>query len=382
MAVKSVKIMHDGWTGSFAWGGTPGFKVVYLVEVDDPKDGNFIVSKAKGLPKLGDAYKVGKDHSQFIRLKSFSCQPVAGTRNLWEVSANYGSMDEDWRGAVRDGTEGFDDQGKPTENPLAYAVSMSMSTTRVARDAMRGTYIGQIKDDKSGKRGNLMSTGFNGGNVPPTPHKFVTVDKDGEITNGRAITNSVFRPFDPPPQIEYNRINVKIKWNQHDSPRKMLGFVNSINSKQLTINVTYNWADEFGDAEWSTGSVYIPQYAGRIMGLSASPSMVNGIGYHDCEIEIEIDKLYTWRIDILDRGYARLEPSSFFSDSPDHGIPKTSSDVSVDGFASREAVLLDGMGQALNVEDYEGVFLRYGVYPEFNWEPFLGQAKNLKELDD
>tara|TARA_R110000824_G_scaffold48699_1_gene137277 strand:+ start:3748 stop:4896 length:1149 start_codon:yes stop_codon:yes gene_type:complete len=382
MAVVSVKILHDGWTGEFAQSGTAGFKVVYLVEVDDPKDGNFIVSTAAGLPRIGDAYNVGSDHSNSIRLKSFSTQPVAGTRNLWQVSANYGSMGEDWKGARRDGTDGFDDEGKPTDNPLAYAVSMSVSTTRVARDATRGTYLGKVTDANGG-RGALDNVGgFNDGNVPPQPHNFVKIDADGEITNGRAITNSVFRPFDPPPQIEYNRTNVKIKWNQHNTPNRMLTFVNSINSRALTINVIYHWDDEFGDNDWSTGHVSIPRHAGRIMGLSASPSMINGIGYHDCEIEIEIDTLYTWRIDVLDRGYANLELDSFFSNAPNKGVPKTSSDVSVDGFASREPVLLDGNGQALNVAKYDGVFLRYGVYPELNWGAVLADPKNLKDMDN
>lgn len=383
MAVVSVKTLHDGWTGEFAASGTPGFKVVYLVEVDDPKDGNYTVVNAAGLPKLGSIYRVGNDYGADIQLKTFSTKPVGGTRNLWHVTASYGSMAEDWKGARRDGTDGFDDEGKPTENPLLYSVSMTVSTTRVSRDATRGTYLGKVTDDAGGGRGNLdNSGGFNEGKVPPKPHKFVKVDADGEITNGRALTNSVFRPFDPPPQIEYNRTNVKIQWNQHNTPNKMLTFVNSINSRPLTINVFYPWDDEFGDEDWSVGHVYIPRYAGRILGLSATPSKMNGIGYHDCEIEIEIDRLYTWRLDILDRGYANLELSSFYSDDPNKGVPKTSSDVSSDGFASREPVLLDGNGQALNVEKYDGVFIRYGVYPELNWEPFLAQAKLLKDMDN
>ena len=204
------------------------------------------------------------------------------------------------------------------------------------------------------------------------------------VLNGKSITNSVFRPFDPPAQVEYNRLNVRLNWNQLNSPRRLLGYVNSVNSKYLIINIFYHWDDEHGIDRASSGQVHIPPYAGRIMGLSVSPNKTNGIGFHDCELEIEIDKLYTWRLDVLDRGYASMDTVASFSTTAGAtpGIVVTDSDVTQDGFAAREPVLLDGAGQALNVEEKDGVYLRYGIYPEYDWRDVsIHRPSRLRDLD-
>lgn len=103
------------------------------------------------------------------------------------------------------------------------------------------------------------------------------------------------------------------------------------------------------------------------MGLTTSPARRNGIGYHENELEIEVDKLYTWRMDILDRGYATINKEKTFSSyATGTGLPVTDADVTEDGFANREPVLLDGQGGALSVEG-DAVYLRYGIYPEMDW---------------
>ena len=120
----------------------------------------------------------------------------------------------------------------------------------------------------------------------------------------------------------------------------------------------------------TTAQVAVPAYAGRIMGLTTTPSLAsNGVGYHDNVLEIEIDKLFTWRLDILDRGYAVLNYDKTFPSTGGtaDGTPVTDGDVSDDGFENREPVLLDGKGKKLKVEN-DGCFLRYGVYPEKDWK--------------
>jgi len=379
MAVVSTKILHDGWTGSFTTKEIPTFKVVYLVEVDDPEDGNLLVVDASGIPKIGSAYSVGQDFHGGVRCKSLSTSPVAGTRNLWQVTASYGKPekgeeDED------DPTDGVTEEGEPTDDPLKFAVSMTMSSSRVTRDAIHGAYLGQVTEIK-GVVGDLFQAGFNDGNPPPEIQiNGVLSDQDGKITNGRPITNSVFRPFDPPVQVDYNRINVRIKFNTLNSPQRILPYINSVNSKALTIHVVYIWKDEFGMNQPTFASVKVPIYAGRVMGITTSPSTRNGIAYHANELEIEIDKLFTWRLDILDRGYATLDQEKTFGDTlADQGIVVTKSDVSDDGFANREPVLLDGKGQALNIKKIDGVYLRYGVYPELDWSIIgIDRPKNLQ----
>jgi len=181
-------------------------------------------------------------------------------------------------------------------------------------------------------------------------------------------------------QVDYNRINVRIKFNTLNSPQRILPYINSVNSKALTIHVVYIWKDEFGINQPTFASVKVPIYAGRVMGITTSPSTRNGIAYHANELEIEIDKLFTWRLDILDRGYATLDQEKTFGDTlADQGIVVTKSDVSDDGFANREPVLLDGKGQALNIKKIDGVYLRYGVYPELDWSIIgIDRPKNLQ----
>ena len=367
MAVVSTKILHDGWTGSFSIKEIPTFKVVYLVEVDDPQDGNILVVDAAGIPKLGTAYQVGNDFHGGVRCKSLSTTPVAGTRNLWQVTASYGKPEkEEKEEDPTDPTDGVDEEGEPTDDPTKFAANVSMSTTRVSRDAIKGAYIGKLIEQ--GGQSNFLQGGFNGGNAPPDVVDNVVTDKNGKITNGRPITNSVFKPFDPPVTMDYNRQNIRIKFNTTDSPNIVFPYVNSVNKKAITIKIKYKWQDEDDLEQVAVAKFPIPAYSGRIMGLSVTPSERNGISYHQNSLEIEVDTLYGWRLDILDRGYATLDNEKTFGDSEGKSAPVTKAVVSDDGFADREPVLLDGNGQALKVQDdTDGVFLRYGVYPEMDW---------------
>ena len=374
MAVVSVKTLHDGWSGTFTKSAAPTFNVVYLVEVDDPTDGNMAVVAADGIPLLGSSYRVGEDSRADVLLKSLSTAPIAGTRNLWQVTASYGSPEQE---EEEDPTEETTEDGEPTNDPLKFAVSMSMSTSRVTRDAIVGTFIGVVTD------GVFAQAGFNAGNTPPQFHANVTTDASGKINNGRAITNSAFTAFDPPAQTEYNRTNVKIKFNTLDSPVKIMPYINSINSQALTIRVNYQWDDPENTLRKSTASVTIPAYAGRLMGITTSPSKRNGIGFHENQIEIEIDKLYGWRLDILDRGYSTSNKEEMFgNESEGKSYPKLDAVVTEDGFASREPILLDGKGQALDVKESDAVYIRYGVYPEKDWKLVnLNNPSRLQGVD-
>ena len=160
-------------------------------------------------------------------------------------------------------------------------------------------------------------------------------------------------------------------------------YINSVNSKHLKINLSYRWSDEWGQDRGAFGQVDIPAYTGRLMGISTNPARRGGIGYHENEIEIEIDKLFGWRLDVLDRGYATLDTAATFSGTAlDSTSPKTNAVATEDGFASREPVLLDGKGQALDILKRDAVYLRYGVYPEMDWkEVDLHEPKRLQGAD-
>ena len=378
MSVVSVKTMHDGWSGSFTSTEMPTFTVVYLVEVDDPQDGNILVQAANGIPRLGTIYKAGNDVHALATCKSLSTSPIAGTRNLWQVTASFGKPEKP---EEDDPTEGVDDQGQPTDDPTKFAVSMSLSTTRVTRDAIHGAYLGQVTED-NGVVSPLIQRGFNNRNDPPQVQRNgVMSDRNGRITNGRPVTNSVFTPFDPPAQTEYNRQNLKIKFNTLGTPVHLTPYINSVNSKFIRIIIVYRWDNQFGQPRSSLAKVEIPQYAGRILGMATSPSRRNGIAYHENEIEIEIDKLFTWRLDILDRGYSTLNRDKTFTSlaNSNDGTVATNSNVSEDGFENREPVLLDGSGQQLDIEKHDGVYVQYGVYPELDWHDVnIDQPKRLQ----
>tara|TARA_R110002167_G_scaffold93782_2_gene251032 strand:- start:1975 stop:3123 length:1149 start_codon:yes stop_codon:yes gene_type:complete len=380
MAVVSVKTLHDGWSGTFSGKGTPSFNVVYLVEVDNPQDGNNFVVDAVGIPQFGDAYSVGNDIQIAARCKSLSTSPVSGTRNLWQVTAQFGvpeqEKDED------DPAEGVTQDGKETDDPLKFAVSMSTSTSRVSRDAILGTYVGQLREAE-GIAGKL-ETGNDAEFMDGMPQIHLGVSTDWtqkQITNGRPITNSVFRPFDPPPQVEYNRQNISIKFNTLNNPHELEKYINSVNSTGLRMVVNYKWGDEFGDDRAVSHKVDVPAYAGRILGLQTSPAMIGGIGYHENVLEIEVDRLYTWRLDILDRGYATTNKEKSSRYEKGVGMVVTDTPASNDGFANREPVLLDGHGEQLLEAENNAVYLRYGIYPELDWKVIgLQQPRRLQDL--
>ena len=381
MAVVSVKTLHDGWSGTFTGKEAPSFNVVYLVEVDNPQDGNTLVVDAAGIPKFGDAYNtVGNDVNIGVRCKGLSTAPVSGTRNLWQVTAQFGTTEKEKD--EENPSDGVDENGNPTDDPLQFAVSMSTSTSRVSRDAILGTYLGQLRDSR-GVAGPLQT-----GNAAefldnaPATHNTVTTDwTKKQITNGRPITNSVFRPFDPPPQVEYNRQNIQIKFNTLNNPHELEKYINSVNSKWLRIIVTYQWGDNFGANRAVQHNVHIPAYAGRILGVSTSPAMRGGVGYHENNLEIEVDRLYTWRMDILDRGYATTNVDKSSSYSPGgNGTVITDTPASDDGFANKEPVLLNGHGKQLVEASEAAIYLRYGIYPELDWKVIgLQQPQRLQQ---
>lgn len=363
MAVVSVKTIHDGWTGSQTKDELPSFSVVYLVEVDDPQDGVVLVSAAAGIPQIGTPYAVGNDAHGLVKCNSINATPISGTRNLWQVTCAFGHKKPEEN---EDPTDGIDVNGDPTDDPLEFAVSMTLGTTRVTRDGTSGVYIGQRNEFNAGAWNFDANATFHGGK--PTPHQLTQVDRNGRIVNDIPVTNSVFKPFDPPPQIEYNRESVKIKFNTINTPLAILDYVNSVNSEEVWMQVLYKFSNEFGQNINSFAMCHIPKFCGRVMGIQTTPNRRNGIAYHENNLEIEIDRLFTWRLDILDRGYSQIDPEKTDDYVKGVGYIVRKSTVSEDGFEDREPTLLDGHGQELDVlNDKEGVFLRYAMYPELDW---------------
>jgi len=361
MSVVSVKTIHDGWTGTHTKDELPSFTVVHLVEVDDPEDGVILVTNAVGIPQIGSPYATGNDAHAFTTCNSIGASPVSGTRNLWQVTCSFGHKKPE----QSDPTDGTDVDGNPTDNPLEFAVSMTMGTSRVTRDGTAGAYIGQLTEVDG--QAWVFNPNAHFWEFKPANQVEAKADRNGKIINSIPVTNSVFKPFDPPPQIEYNRENVKIKFNTQNTPERIKKYINSVNSKEIFISCLYRWTTVDADGLAAFANVHIPPYAGRIMGIQTTPARRNGVAYHENNLEIEIDRLYTWRMDILDRGYSQVDVVKTKEYQKGQGYIARKSTVTSDGFEDREPTLLDGHGEELDVLVRSGVFLRYALYPELDW---------------
>jgi len=350
MAVVSVNILHNGWGASEESGKKTTFTVVYLVEVDDKNDGALIVMDANDgttrIPRSSEGYAVGNDSDPFAVVQSKSPTPIDD--KFWHVSVTFGPIEPD---GETDGEQlsGFDAEQNPTNDPEKEGVTVTYSTVNATRVTERGAYIGQI-DLPVGfanpwDPGFFDRSGFRPGKPKPTDR--AKGDQMGRIKNGVPITNSVFTPFDPPPEVSYNQIRITCGVNVRNWTAGLFSMVNSVNSKEIAF----------------TGPVVgfhkCAPYTVRFMGVSAAERIKNGKVFDRLELEFLIDPLFGWRLDILDRGYC-VNSNKTVSE----GAPTKNNIVDDKGNQISEPVLLDGNGEMLDLETHAATYLRYAVYPE------------------
>jgi hypothetical protein len=385
MAVTSVKVSHDGWSGSADIKEGYTFNVTYLAEVDDPQDGVYEVLSSPKMPTIGSAYEVGNDRYYLTALSNLSASPVSGTRNLWEIVGTYGRIKPD------DDDEEPITKEKPTkttakeDDPTEWPTIVTLNTTRVSRAAQFGVYMGQKRYVKGRNQNqDVALTVGNAGtfNVRarlPQPQAEVK-HFAGDITNDIAITNSNFKPFDPAPEIDYTRYNVNIAFRTVNYPKTLIYNVNSVNNDSFVINHLLETEDDNGNPRILHTKFAVAQYTAKIQGVDVTPMQSDGIGYFSVSVDIEIDELYGWRLDILDRGYSELdetlEPDGSYA-AP--GKTKVITDEA--GNALKEPTLLDGHGRRLNPKQLDAVYLTYAVYPEIDFRDLkIHQPQLMKNL--
>tara|TARA_R110000824_G_scaffold37749_3_gene115935 strand:- start:1470 stop:2600 length:1131 start_codon:yes stop_codon:yes gene_type:complete len=357
MAVVSVNILHNGWGASEDIGTKTTFTVVYLVEVDDKNDGAMIVMIADDgitrIPRRFEMYAVGNDSDAFAFVKSKSPTPIDD--KFWHVTVTFGPNEPSGEPGGQQ-LSGLDDRLIPTDNPLREVIDVSVTVVSATRAAERGAYIGQIdlpignvdvNDD-----GYFSNEGFwpilqgvekaNGDNL-------------GRIINGVPITNSVFTPFDPPPEINYNQMRITAGMNCDQYPGRLAELVNSVNDREVTLDAGAGFF-RFGFGE------FFPPYTLRFMGFNTQRRFKNGVPFWRIEIEYLADLLFGWRLDILDRGYC-VKSNETVSD----GAPSKNNIIDVTGNQISEPVLLDGNGNMLDLETHAATYLRYAVYPEIDF---------------
>lgn len=353
MAVTSVKILHNGWSGSETAGAGITFNVIYQVEVDDRNDGPLVVLNADDgttrLPTPGDSYQVGNDVDPFAFVKSVSPSPVA--EKVWNVTVTFGPLEP---GESPDGPQGQEPTGldpnrQPTDDPTEEGVIISVSAVNAKRAALHGAYIGH--GEAVGNNPFVIDNSSFVGNRPPVPVPPITTpDGKGGIKDKTAITNSVFTPFDPPPEIDYSQVRVSINMNLRIAPVRWLDYVNSVNTEQI------NFVDAIGDVLATA-----EPFACRVMAVSYAPRIKNGVLFYATDIEFLIDNLFTHRLDILDRGYCENSNKNVSE------APTKNNIIDENGLPLAEPVLLDGHGRQLDTEQIDAVYLRYAVYPEFDF---------------
>ena len=367
MAVTSVKISHEGWSGAADIREGRKYSVSYIIQVDNPQDGADTILSSSLMPTVGSSYDVGNDRDDRAALKSLSVSPVAGSRNLWTATGTFEKIKPE-EGDDGDPSSGKNaETGEPEPDPTKWASMLSFSTLRVSRAAEQGAYFGQrryTKNQNQAQQVPLSKTSMNFKEKVPKVQSFAKADNNGRIINSVAITNSVFHPYDPPAEVDYTRINIKYNFNSDHFPQKYIKWVNTINRNAFTINHSVTVTDNDGNDKDLVTKFFIPKYCMKILGVQAQAKELNGIGFFDVTVDTEVDLLFGYRLNILDRGYS-ISKNDYDPEDPEYDNPFGSTPIiDESGNRTAEPVLLDGHGKALNLNDNAAVFLEYGVYPE------------------
>jgi hypothetical protein len=367
MAVTSVKVSHDGWSGTADIENGYSFNVTYLVEVNSPQDGPGEIIEDSRIPGIGDRYSAGNDRYFLALAKSISATPVSGTRNLWEVVVSKEDAKED--------------------DPTEWPVIVTMGTTRVSRAAQFGVYMGQLRYRVGGnQRANINITRGRAGTFDmrkllPMPKRNVRVNFFNEIQNDRAITNSNFKPFDPAPEIDYQRYTINIEFRTLHYPAPLIRAVNCVNKSDFLLSHIIETQDEDGADRTLLTKISIKKQTCKIQSIDITPMQSNGVGYFRCNLELEIDPLYGWRLDILDRGYSVKDNTLESDGSYTVGKAKVITDQA--GNPLKEPSLLDGHGELIDHENFDAVYLQYAVYPEIDFRGLnIHQPQLLKNIKD
>lgn len=385
MAVTSVTVSHEGWTGSADIREGRKYQVTYIVQVNDPQDGADSILSSSLMPSVGSSYDVGNDRDDRAALKSIALTPQSGSRNLWTAVATYEKVkpEEGDDGSPTEGTNA--ETGEPEPDPTLWAANLQFSTVRVSRAAEWGAYFGQRRFTKQQNQAAfvpLVRRSMNFKKGIPIIKDFARGDVQGRIINGVAITNSVFHPYDPAPEVDYSRINIRYNFNTDHFPTRYLKFVNAINRNAFTIDHSVTVKDEDDNDKDLITKFFVPKYCMKILGCNVQAKSVNGIGFFDVTVETEVDTLFGYRLNILDRGYSTTA-DGYKADDPAYENAFSSTPILDEhGQRSSEPVLLDGNGEPLNLEENAAVYLEYGVYPEKAFTALKfdqpNQMKNVK----
>lgn len=329
----------SGWSAVQKWGGKVDFTATWGVELDSRSDGPQVAADFLGI-MLGSTYSYGNESDPFAFAKSISPQR-RGDSNIVDVTIVFGPIDNEEQD---DGEpRGRDEDGNPTDDPLAEAPSITVRPIFMTRVIEKAVYRGQFKE------GQFQEIALDGR----------PVGTDGGVVNSANV------PFDPPLEGDYFRTGINISLNLDNFDLDAFkSYVNTVNSLAIGVNrVGFN--------------LNIQPYTGKITNINGQRRSRNGQIFWEADLELQIDDVFTWRVDVLDRGYMARACDG---DPDGDGNPWDYEDPVTDGQASTrvirdragdpitEPTRLDGAGQPLKCADAD-VFLRYSIYKEVNWVP-------------
>ena len=339
--VGSAKRVRSGWSAVQKWGGNIDFTCHYQVQSDDPDDGPQVIAAATGIPLLGSTYVFGNDSDPFAFAKSIHPNR-RGTSLLWDVTVVFGPQEneEDEGQPV-----GRNENGDPVDDPLEEAPSITVRPLFMTKAVEKAWYRGVVEGGALDRRALGLGR---------------PVDSIG------AVVNSVMVPFDPPLESDYFRTSINISVNFQDfNQDQFKTFVNTVNAAQITVNrVGFQ--------------LTLAPFTGKITNINGTRRSRNGKIFWQGDLELQVDDVFTWRVDVLDRGYVGRacdgDPNGEggnwddYTDPPKDGRAQVQVIRDRNGDPITEPVRLDGKGQPLKCNDAD-IFIRYSVYPELNWLP-------------
>ena len=360
-----VQTKSGTWQGSINLDGTTTYSVGYTVRTDDFEMGADLILGLDELPAIGDRYELLDDEVNHAFVISKSAKQKSP--GFWEVtvkvSNDLGSGNEKGKGQTAD--------DEPTENWREIGATIEVSSFRVSRAAELGAYIGKLNVQRNQTPPVLTFQGLDQAfwdvnTREPKGVKRATkgINQVHHIGNGIPITNSAFTRFDPPPEIDYSRLKIVITRLHDEYPTSLLKFIDTVNLKPVRIDI-----NNF------TGT--LPPFTAKLQGISGRKEYNSGDPYWRINYEIECDFLFTWRIDLLDQGFVKVNPDLNGEGYDDHGNPIEENEqkekwleVAKDltGVPMQDPVKLDGNGEP-NAMSATDIYLRYAVYPEVSWKP-------------
>lgn len=263
MSVTSTSPLRAQPTGSVSVGGVTEYTTVHRVKTDSVSDGVVTVAAAIGEPGV-TTYSYGGESNSAAVLKTVTPKREKDKNLWWLVTSTWGPLDDDDQQQT-----GRDNDGNPTDDPLAFAITLEVDTLWRQAEISEAVFLGAIEKNRD-------TDYFTVGKV------YTPASSAGEI-------------LDPPRMEEYPVPVFRLTFNSPTIPTERIAqYVNAINEDAWNWTVPLIWEKIKAD----------PQTA-WCQSWTAGTSWINGVLVATNRVSIAIDPA-GWADKIPDQGYRRL----------------------------------------------------------------------------